>query len=142
MDAGAFPASAGTKAQAAHPAYQAYQILRFGFTILPLAAGIDKFTHYLANWDQYLSPAFARLGSMVGLSPHNFMLAVGVIEIIAGALCAAKPRFGGYVVMAWLWGIVLNLILLHGYYDIALRDLGLSLGALALSRLGEAYHRA
>jgi hypothetical protein len=111
---------------------QAYQILHFGFTVAPILAGLDKFFHLLVNWDQYLAPVVAR---MLPFSGHTFMLIVGVIEIVAGLLVWFKPRIGAYVVMAWLWGIILDLLLVPGYYDVALRDFGLSLGALALARL-------
>jgi FtsH-binding integral membrane protein len=113
---------------------QAYQILHFGFTVAPIVAGLDKFLHLLVNWDQYLAPVIAR---MLPFSGHTFMLIVGVIEIVAGLLVWFKPRLGAYVVMAWLWGIIIDLLLVPGYYDIALRDFGLSLGALALARLSE-----
>src|SRR5437762_1860847 len=83
--------------------YQAYQTLHFGFTAAPIIAGLDKFTHVLVNWDQYLAPWVARLSPV---SPHSLMLGVGVIEIIAGLLVAVKPRYGAYVVSAWLMGIV------------------------------------
>src|SRR5438270_13220541 len=117
---------------AGNPAYQAYQILHVGFAALPIIAGFDKFVHLLVNWDSYLAPAIARISPV---SPHNFMVAVGVIEIVAGILVAIKPRIGAYVVAAWLWGIIINLLLVSGYYDVALRDFGLSLGAHALARL-------
>jgi len=117
---------------AGNPTYQAYWILHVGFAALPIIAGFDKFVHLLVNWDSYLAPAIARISPV---SPHNFMLAVGVIEIVAGILVAIKPRIGAYVVAAWLWGIIINLLLVSGYYDVALRDFGLSLGALALARL-------
>ena len=112
--------------------HQAYQILHWGFTAAPLLAGIDKFFHLLTNWDQYLAswvPALLHLGA------HQIMLAVGVVEIIAGLIVATKPRIGSWIVFAWLWGIIINLVTLGNYYDIALRDFGLSLGALALARL-------
>jgi hypothetical protein len=120
------------------PARQAFQILRFGFTVAPLLAGFDKFTHLLVNWDQYLAPVVAR---MLPFSGHTFMLVVGVIEMAAGVLVWLRPRLGGYVVAAWLCGIILNLLLIPGYFDIALRDLGLALGALALARLAESEAR-
>ncbi len=114
------------------PARQAYEILHVGFTIAPIAAGLDKFFDLLVNWDKYLAPAIA------GLSPigaHGFMLAAGAIEIIAGLIVALKPRIGAYIVAAWLFAIIVNLLLVPGYFDIALRDFGLFLGALALARL-------
>jgi hypothetical protein len=120
------------RARGRDPAYQAYLILYTAFIVAPLIAGADKFFHLLVNWDQYLAPSIARL---LPAAPHTFMLAVGVVEIVAGILVAIKPSVGGYVVAAWLWGIIVNLLLIPGYYDIALRDFGLSLGALALARL-------
>jgi len=117
------------------PADQAYQILHIAFTIAPVIAGVDKFLHLLVNWDQYLAPVVAR---MLPLSGHTFMLLVGVIEVVAGLLVWWKPRIGAYVVMGWLWGIIINLLLIPGYFDVALRDFGLSLGALALARLAQA----
>jgi hypothetical protein len=118
------------------PAYQAYQILHIGFVAAPVIAGIDKFLHLLVNWDMYLAPAIARLSPLGG---HGLMLAVGVIEIIAGLLVAYKPRIGAYVVAFWLWGIIINLLLIPSFFDIALRDFGLSLGALALARLSREF---
>jgi hypothetical protein len=120
------------------PAYQAYRILQFAFAVAPLVAGIDKFLHWLVDWDRYLCPLARRL---LGDHSHEFMLAVGVIEIIAGIGVALKPKFFGYVVAAWLIGIVVNLLLCGTFFDIALRDFGLALGALALARLSSAYDR-
>ena len=114
---------------------QAYVILRFGFTVAPIVAGLDKFLHLLVNWDQYLPEITNRL---VGGHGHELMLAVGVIEIIAGIGVAVKPRIFAYVVAAWLLLIILNLLAIPGYFDVALRDLGLMLGALALGRLSQA----
>jgi uncharacterized membrane protein YphA (DoxX/SURF4 family) len=114
------------------PAYQAYRILQVGFVVAPIAAGIDKFFHFLVNWDGYLAPQVDRLLNGHG---HEFMLAVGVIEIIAGIGVAIKPKIFAYVVSAWLLGIIVNLLMTGHYYDIALRDLGLSIGAFALGRL-------
>jgi hypothetical protein len=127
---GTAPASLG--AIAASPAKQAFLVLYAGFGLLPILAGLDKFFHLLANWDQYLAPVAVRL---IPISGHAFMLVVGVIEIFAGLLVIARPRLGAYVVALWLWGIIVNLLLIPGFYDIALRDFGLSLGALALARL-------
>jgi hypothetical protein len=120
------------------PAYQAYLVLYAGFIVAPFLAGIDKFFHLLVNWDQYLAPTIAR---MLPIGAHPFMLVVGVIELAAAGLVAVKPRIGAYVVAAWLWGIIINLLLIPGYYDIALRDFGLSLGALALGRLAEQFEK-
>ena len=117
-------------------AYQAYVILYAGFIAAPLIAGADKFFHRLVNWDQYLAP---KIAGLLPVAPHTFMLIVGVVEIVAAGLVALKPRFGAYVVALWLWGIIVNLLLIPGYFDIALRDFGLSLGALALARLAQQF---
>jgi hypothetical protein len=118
------------------PGYQAFQILRTGFTVAPIVAGLDKFFHLLVNWDQYL-PAF--VNNLTGGHGHELMLAVGVIEIVAGLGVAFKPRIFAYVVSAWLLLIVANLLMIPGYFDVALRDFGLSLAALALARLSQEY---
>jgi len=120
------------------PTYQAYQILHWGFVAAPVIAGADKFLHLLTNWDAYLAPAFARLSPF---GAHGTMLVVGVVEIAAGLVVAVKPRIGAYVVAAWLAGIIVNLFALGSGYDVALRDFGLLLGALALGRLSETYDR-
>lgn len=116
----------------ARPAYHAYIILYAGFVALPILAGLDKFFHLLVNWEQYLAPMVTKV---VPVSAHSFMLLVGVIEIAAGVLVALRPRIGACVVTLWLWGIIINLLLVPGFYDIAVRDFGLSLGAIALARL-------
>src|SRR5947209_14070856 len=123
------PSSVPTSTPTAHrgPAYQAYQILHVAFVVAPVLAGLDKFFHLLTNWDQYLAPVVNR---MLGGHGHSFMLVVGVIESAAGIGVALWPRVFGYVVSAWLLGIIVNLLLVPGYYDIALRDLGLCLAAL------------
>ena len=120
------------------PAYQAYQILHWGFVAAPVIAGADKFLGFLANWDKYLAAPFAHVSP---LSVHATMMTVGVVEIVAGLVVGLKPRIGAYVVAAWLLGIIVNLLLVGGYYDVALRDFGLFLGALALGRLSETYDR-
>ena len=120
------------------PSYQAYQILHLGFTVAPIVAGLDKFFHLLVNWDQYL-PAF--VNNLTGGHGHELMFVVGVIEIVAGLGVAFKPRLFAYVVSAWLLLIVANLLMIPGYFDVALRDFGLSLGALALARLSQEYDR-
>src|SRR3954471_18264714 len=127
-------ASLGIRAHS--PSYQAYQILHLAFVVAPVVAGADKFFHFLVNWDQYLSPLIAK---MLPMSGHTFMLGVGVIEIVAGLLVAFMPAIGGLVVGAWLLGIILNLLSIPGYYDIALRDFGLALGAFALARLATEF---
>ena len=118
------------------PSYQAYQILHLAFTVAALVAGADKFFHFLVNWDQYVSPLVTRL---LPISAHTFMLAVGGIEIIAGLLVAFMPAVGGVIVGVWLCGIIVNLLSMQAYYDIALRDLGLALGAFALARLATEF---
>jgi len=135
---GAFPdrTRGESESKLSSPVYQAYQILHVGFVVAPIIAGVDKFFHLLVNWDMYLAPVIARLSPIGG---HGFMLLVGVIEIVAGILVAVKPRIGAYVVAAWLLGIVINLLIIPGYFDIALRDFGLALGALALGRLSERF---
>ena len=122
----------------ANPAYQAYQILHVGFTVAPLLAGLDKFFHFLVNWDMYVAPSIAR---MLPMSVHGFMLLVGVIEVLAGVVVAIRPRIGAYIVAAWLLAIIVNLLMVPGYYDIALRDFGLLLGALALGRLSVEFDK-
>lgn len=130
--------TASSEAITTRPAYQAFRILHVGFTAAPILAGIDKFTHLLVNWDQYLAPVAARL---LPFSGHTFMQIVGVVEIVAGLLVAFKPKIGAPVVAAWLAGIILNLLLVPGYFDVALRDFGLMLGALALGRLAVEFDR-
>jgi uncharacterized membrane protein YphA (DoxX/SURF4 family) len=120
------------------PSAQAYQILHVAYTIAPVIAGIDKFFHFLVNWDQYLAPVVAR---MLPVPAHTFMLAVGVIEVVAGLLVAFTPRIGAWIVALWLFGIIANLLMIPGYFDVALRDFGLALGAIALARLSEDYAR-
>ena len=128
-----------SRAATDNPAYQAYLTLRVGFVLAPILFGLDKFTNLLADWPSYLAPAVDRL---VPGSAHSAMLAVGVIEIVAGLVVAVRPKVGGYQVAAWLAGIITNLLLLGDRYDVALRDFGLLLGALALARLATAFGRA
>ena len=118
------------------PARQAYRILHVGFVVAPVLAGLDKFFNVLVDWDRYLAPVAT---DVLPVSAHTIMVVVGVIEIAAGVLVALRPRLGGYVVAAWLWAIIVNLLVLGDYFDVALRDFGLSLGALALARLAEAF---
>jgi hypothetical protein len=127
-------ASVGVRTQS--PAYQAFQILHLAFVVAPILAGADKFFHVLVNWDQYLAPAIARMLPVPG---HTFMLAAGVVEIAAGLLVAFMPAIGGLVVGVWLCGIIVNLLMIPAYFDIALRDLGLALGAFALARLAAEF---
>ncbi len=119
-------------AEHSRPAWQAYQILHVGFTVAPILAGLDKFFHLLCNWDQYLAPWIARLSPIGG---HSLMLVAGVIEIVAGLLVAFRPKIAAPIVGVWLCLIIVNLVSTGSYLDVALRDLGLALGAFALWRL-------
>lgn len=110
----------------------AYNALKIGFVVAPLVAGIDKFFNVLTDWTQYLAPVFNEL---LDVSPATFMMGVGVIEIIAGIGVLFKPKIFSFVVCAWLVGIICNLMLTGQYFDIALRDLGLAIGAFALGEL-------
>src|SRR4029434_7505654 len=132
-------ASAATDSTAASPAYQAFRILQIGFIAAPILAGLDKFFHVLVNWDQYLPSVVTRVSP---IGAHNLMLVVGVIEIVAGIGVALKPRIFAYVVAAWLALIIANLLRIPGYFDVALRDFGLFLAALALARLSQQFSRA
>src|SRR5689334_10397437 len=124
--------------QLSDPALQAFTLLRVGFTVAPILFGLDKFTNWLVDWPTYLAP---RIDDLVPGDARQAMLVVGVIEIVAGVVVALWPRFGGYLVAAWLAGIIVNLLVLGDFYDVALRDFGLLIGALALARLATAYHR-
>ncbi|HEY7007388.1 MAG TPA: hypothetical protein VH395_00520, partial [Jatrophihabitantaceae bacterium] len=114
------------------PAYQAYWLMRVGFTLVPILFGADKFAHVMVNWDKYLAPDVQRW-----LSPfdtvHQTMYFVGVVEIFAGILVLLLPRIGGYVVALWLAGIVVNLAMIGGYWDILMRDVALFLLALSFA---------
>jgi hypothetical protein len=125
-----------TPAAVDNPAYQAFLALRIGFVVAPILFGLDKFTNLLADWTTYLAPAVDRL---VPGSATSAMLAVGVVEVVAGLVVAFRPKVGGYLVAAWLAGIIGNLLLLGDHYDVALRDFGLLLAALALGRLATAF---
>lgn len=118
--------------------YQAFLLLRIGFAIAPIAFGLDKFLNLMTHWPKYLAPWIDHL---VPGTAQQAMYAVGVVEIVAGIVVAIKPRFGGPLVAAWLAGIVVDLLTCSGFYDIALRDFGLMLGALALTRLAWRYDR-
>ena len=130
------PARAGTRLLTADPAYDAFRILRTAFTVAPILFGIDKFFDLMVRWDGYLAPAIARLSPF---SAHRTMWVVGVVEIVAGLVVAVRPRLGAPVVALWLLGIIVNLLLIPGFYDVALRDFGLFLAAAALSRLAVTY---
>ena len=120
---------------AAEPDRQAFLLLRTVFTVAPVLFGLDKFTNILADWTIYLAPVAT---SVVPLPAQTVMYMVGVVEIIAGILVALRPRIGSLVVAAWLLGIIINLLILGSFHDVALRDFGLLVGALALNRLATA----
>jgi uncharacterized membrane protein YphA (DoxX/SURF4 family) len=132
----AAPRTAAAGALRADPRYQTYLLLRIGFTIAPIAFGLDKFFNVLVHWPKYLAPWVNTIMPGTG---QQFMYVVGVVEIVAGIAVLVKPRYGAYLVAAWLAGIVVNLLTYSGYYDVALRDFGLMLGALALARLASVY---
>ena len=129
---------AGTSSRAAlsDPAYQAFLVLRTVFAVAPIAFGLDKFANVLTDWPSYLAPW---INNLVPGSGQDAMYAVGVVEIVAGVAVALVPRYGGLLVAAWLAGIILNLLTIPGFYDVALRDFGLLVAALALSRLAMRY---
>jgi hypothetical protein len=119
------------------PSAQAFMLLRIAFTVAPILFGLDKFAEVLTNdWTRYLSTEF---NDILPGSAADAMHIVGVVEIAAGLVVAVVPRFGGLLVAAWLGGVILNLLLVGGYADIALRDFGLLIGALALARLAAAH---
>ncbi len=111
-----------------------FNILKLTFGIVPIVAGLDKFTNLLTNWENYLHPGLA---SMLPFAPHTFMMIVGVIEIIAGIIVFAKPAIGGYIVMAWVTLIALTLLASGNYLDVAVRDLVMAIGAFSLARLAK-----
>ena len=116
--------------------YQGYLILRVGFAVAPIIFGLDKFANVLVDWKQYLAPWII---GVIPVSASAAMQLVGVVEILAGIAVAVKPRYGAYLVAAWLAGIIVNLVTYPGYFDVALRDFGLMLGALALARLAAKF---
>src|SRR3954469_2571792 len=129
------PASATTSrltGRAGDPPQQAFLLLRTVFTVAPILFGLDKFVNLMTDWPGYLAPWVDRLTPGTA---QQFMYVVGVIEILAGLLVALRPRIGSVVVALWLAGIIVNLLILGNYYDVALRDFGLLVGALALNRL-------
>jgi uncharacterized membrane protein YphA (DoxX/SURF4 family) len=121
---------------AADAGRQAFLLLRLAFTLAPIAFGLDKFFNITVDWTQYLAPW---IDDLLPGDAHDAMHLVGVVEIVAGLVVALKPRYGAPLVAAWLAGIIVNLLTLSGYYDVALRDFGLLLAALTLARLAWAY---
>ena len=128
-----------TESRLDNPVFQAYALLRIGFTVAPILFGLDKFLNWLVDWERYLAP---EINDIIPGNAHQAMLLIGVVEIIAGLVVAVRPRVGGYVVAAWLAGIIANLLFQADYYDIALRDFGLFLAALSLARLATTFDRA
>ncbi len=112
--------------------HRAFRLLYGAYVLLPIVAGFDKFAELLANWSSYVAPVVTRV---VPVRPEVLLRVVGVIEIAAGLLVALSPRLGAYIVAAWLAAVIANLLALGQYWDVALRDFGLLLGALALARL-------
>ncbi|MFF7763954.1 hypothetical protein [Streptomyces griseorubiginosus] len=129
--------AAPRRALLADPGYQAFAILRTAFTVAPVLFGLDKFANLLVDWPAYLAPW---INDIVPGTAQQAMYVVGVIEIVAGIAVALAPRFGAWLVAAWLAGIIVNLLTIPDYYDIALRDVGLLLAAVALARLAACYH--
>ena len=123
-----------TRPLAASPERQAFLLLRIVFTVAPVIFGLDKFTNVLTDWSMYLAPVVT---DVVPLPAQTIMYVVGVVEIAAGLAVALKPRFGSLLVAVWLLGIIVNLVILGSFYDVALRDFGLLVGALALNRLSQ-----
>jgi hypothetical protein len=140
MTSHTLPTTAPTRSRSLHdPAFQAFVLLRTAFTVAPIVFGVDKFLNLLIDWPRYLSPTVDHLVPGTG---HQLMLVVGVVEVVAGVLVAVRPQLGAYLVVGWLAGIIVNLLLIPGFYDVALRDFGLLLAALALARLAPAFRRS
>ena len=118
------------------PSFQAFLLLRIAFTVAPILFGLDKFFNVMVDWEGYLAPW---INDIVPGSASTAMHLVGIVEIVAGVFVFLKPRYGAYVVAAWLAGIIVNLLTYSGFYDVALRDFGLMLGALTLARLASVY---
>ena len=127
-----------TAALTSQKVHRVYTLLKFTYGLVPIVAGLDKFTNILTDWEKYLNPTMAQ---MLPFSPHTFMLIVGVIEIIAGLIVLARPAIGAYIVMAWLICIALQLITGKGYLDVAVRDLVMAIGAYSLAQLARTEGR-
>ena len=138
ITAGRAPVLGLTERRLDNPGFQAFALLRIGFTVAPIVFGLDKFFDWLVDWRIYLAP---ELNDIIPGDAHQAMLVVGVIEIVAGLVVAVRPKVGGYLVAAWLAGIITSLLLQAHYYDVALRDFGLLLAALTLARLATAFDR-
>lgn len=131
-------ASSAQASRRGDPAYQAFLLLQMTFTLAPIVFGLDKFFNLLTSWEFYLAPA---IDNIVPGSAHQAMLMVGVVEVAAGVLVALRPHVGGYVVAVWLAGIIFNLLMFRDFYDVALRDFGLLVAALALARLAASFRQ-
>ena len=127
-----------TAALTSHKVHRVYTLLKFTYGLVPIVAGLDKFTNLLTDWDKYLNPSVAQ---MIPFSPHTFMMIVGVIEIVAGLIVLARPAIGAYIVMAWLVCIALTLLTSKGYLDVAVRDLVMAIGAYSLAQLARTEGR-
>lgn len=125
----------GTHSDSRRSGHQAFRILHVGFTLLPLIAGADKYFNLLTDWERYLAPVVV---DTLSVSASTIMMVVGGVEIAAGLLVLVRPGIGGWVVAAWLAAVIVNLLLAGDFYDIALRDFGLLLGAVALARFANA----
>jgi hypothetical protein len=125
-----------TAIQASQKVNTVYKVMKLTYGLVPIVAGLDKFTNLLTNWEQYLNPSLAH---MLPFSPHTFMMIVGVIEIIAGLIVLSKPAIGGYIVMAWLVLIALSLVAGNNYLDVAVRDLVMSIGAFSLAQIAAVF---
>src|SRR5690349_16884512 len=115
-----------------------YKLMKLTYGLVPIVAGLDKFTNLLTDWDKYLNPSIAQ---MLPFSPHTFMMIVGVIEIVAGLIVLVRPAIGAYIVMAWLACIALTLITGKGFLDVAVRDLVMAIGAFSLAQLARTEGR-
>lgn len=129
----------GELTETAQPRAQAFRLLQVAFVVAPILFGLDKFFNFLVYWPMYLAPWIPQL---LHVDAQVFMYGVGIVEVVAGILVAVRPQIGAYIVTVWLWGIIVNLLTFSGYYDIAVRDFGLSLGALSLGRLAQAHEAA
>jgi hypothetical protein len=135
---GAAPTAGSVPLLQREAGYQAFLMLRIAYAVAPVLFGLDKFFNVMTDWPQYLA---GWVNDLMPGSAQDFMYVVGGVEILAGVIVALRPKFGAPIVVAWLGGIIFNLLTGPGYYDVALRDFGLMLGALALTRLAFAYER-
>jgi uncharacterized membrane protein YphA (DoxX/SURF4 family) len=132
MDVTANYAGSHTHSGTVTQAEKVISLLRWTYGLVPIVAGADKFMHLLTDWDKYLAPSIANI---LPMQPHTFMSIVGIIEIIAGVLVLIKPKIGSLIVGLWLIGIAINLLLTGQYYDVAVRDTVMAIGAFSLCML-------